>query len=152
MGRRAGAALALGSVLALAALLSGCSQQDALGLARQACAHVAKSVRLYDEGLTSPVHATARKELQEANDQLQDAEPLAAAATSDNGEWNALMTTLQEIGRVDEAHLLVALKAQCAVANTPGPAEPPVVTTLPPIPGHPKSQVPTTTSTTAPSP
>ena len=149
MRRRAGAALAVGVVASLTALLSGCSQQDALALARQACGHVARSVRLYDEGVTSPVRATARQDLQAANNQLQDAEPLAAAATSDNGEWNALMTTLQEIGRVDEGHLLVALKAQCAVANTPGPAEAPVVTTLPPIPGHPAGQVTTSTTTTS---
>ena len=152
MRRRAGAALAGGVVLSLAALVSGCSQQDALGLARQACAHVAKSMRYYDEGSTNPVDASAHHELQEANNQLQDAEPLAAAATSDNGQWNALMTTLQEIGRVDEGHLLVALKAQCAVANAPGPAEPPVETTLPPIPGQPKHPGQTTTSTPARSP
>jgi hypothetical protein len=152
MRRRAGAALAVGVVLSLSALVSGCSQQDALGLAQQACAHVAKSMHFYDEGLTNPVNASARHELQEANNQLQDAEPLAAAATSDNGEWNALMTTLQESGRVDEGHLLVALKAQCAVANTPGPAEPPVQTTLPPVPGHPQHPVQTTTSTPVASP
>jgi hypothetical protein len=149
--RRAGAALAVGVVVSLAALLSGCSQQDALGLARQACSHVAKSMHLYDEGLVNPVDASARHEVQEANDQLQDAEPLAAAATSDDGEWNALMTTLQEIGRVDEGHLLVALKAQCAVADAPGGAEPPV-TTLPPIPGRSKHAVRTTSSTSVSSP
>ena len=149
MTRRAGAALAVGVVLSLAALASGCSTQDALGLARQACAHVAKSMRLYDEGTASQTDAAARNDFQEANNQLQDAEPLAAAATSDNGQWNALMTTLQEIGRVDEGHLLVALKAQCAVANTPGPAEPPVITTLPPVPGQPKPS-PTTETTASP--
>jgi hypothetical protein len=109
-------------------------------------------MRFYDEAMTTHVNATARHELQYANNQLQDAEPLAAAATSDNGQWNALMTTLQEIGRVDEGHLLVALKAQCAVANIPGPAEPPVVTTLPPVPGRPEHPIPTTTSTSSASP
>jgi hypothetical protein len=108
-------------------------------------------MHLYDEGLVNPVDASARHEVQEANDQLQDAEPLAAAATSDDGEWNALMTTLQEIGRVDEGHLLVALKAQCAVADAPGGAEPPV-TTLPPIPGRSKHAVRTTSSTSVSSP
>jgi hypothetical protein len=43
----------------------------------------------------------------------------------------------------------VALKAQCAVANTPGPAEPPVITTLPPVPGQPKPS-PTTETTASP--
>lgn len=133
MPRRAAAAV--GAVISLAALLSGCSQQDALALAQQACTHVGKSISLYDEAQTNPVHAVARRELQQANNQLEDAEPLAAAATSDNGQWNALMTTLQEIGRVDEGHLLVALKAQCAVANTNGSVEPPVQTTFPAVPG-----------------
>jgi len=147
--RQTAAAAAVGAVLFLATLLCGCSQQDALALARQACTHVGKSILLYDEAQASPAHAVALRELQEANNQLQDAEPLAAAATSDNGQWNALMTTLQEIGRVDEGHLLVALKAQCAVANTNGSVEPPVQTTFPPVPGQ---SNPTPSSTTNQSP
>jgi hypothetical protein len=132
--RRAGAGIAIGAALCLAVLLSGCSQQDALGLARQACGHVSRSIHLYDDALSATTRSAAERELQEANNQLQVAEPLAAAATSDNGQWNALMTTLQEIGRVDEGHLLIALRAQCSAAESNSGVIPPTPTTFPPVP------------------
>ena len=43
--------------------------------------------------------------------------PLAAAANSDDGSWNALMTTISEGATVDEGHLVPSLRAQCVVAN-----------------------------------
>jgi hypothetical protein len=56
-------------------------------------------------------------DLQLATIELQKAEPLAASATSSDGQWNALMTTLSELGQVDESHLILALQAQCSVAD-----------------------------------
>ena len=44
------------------------------------------------------------------------------------------MTTLNELGQVDEGHLLVALRAQCAVADSNQPELPNIPTTFPPIP------------------
>jgi hypothetical protein len=61
--------------------------------------------------------AVRLRDLRRASDELQAAEPLAAAATSADGQWNALMTTLNETGQVDEGQLISALRAQCAVAN-----------------------------------
>lgn len=49
---------------------------------------------------------------------LQEAEPIAASATSADGQWNALMTTLNEVGQVGEGHLIAALQAQCTVTNS----------------------------------
>jgi hypothetical protein len=53
-----------------------------------------------------------------ADQELREALPLAAAANSDDGSWNSLMTTISEIGTVDEGHLVPALRAQCVVANS----------------------------------
>jgi len=50
--------------------------------------------------------------------QLRDALPLAAAANSDDGTWNALMTAISESATVDETHLIPSLRGQCAVADT----------------------------------
>ena len=43
--------------------------------------------------------------------------PLAAAANSDDGSWNSLMTTISEGATVDEGHLVPSLRAQCVVAD-----------------------------------
>src|SRR5579875_2752763 len=106
MNRRATTALGTVAVVAVALTLAGCGQ-DGVSLARQACAHVDASFRLYREAQDS-TGTQASNDLQKANNQLEAAEPLAAQATSDNGQWNALMTTLQEIGRVDERYLIKA--------------------------------------------
>lgn len=119
MWRRVGLALSAVAVSAIA--LSSCSGGSGLGLARQACGRVHSSIVAYDDGIHAAGRATRVRDLRTANDDLQAAEPLAAAATSANGQWNALMTTLNEVGQVDEGHLISALQAQCAVANSGDP-------------------------------
>jgi hypothetical protein len=118
-----------------AVLISGCSQ-DGVGLARQACTHVARSITLYQEAehATDPGRRAALA--QAAYEQLRQALPLAADATSENGQWNPLMTTLAESSRVSEQYLITGLKAQCSFANSANPQLPPVPTTLPPAPGN----------------
>ncbi len=112
--------------LALAALgslaLASCGDQSALSLAREACVHVHRSIHEYDTALQEEGNAQRVRDLRAATIDLQKAEPLAASATSADGRWNALMTTLSEFGQVDEGHLIQALQAQCAVAdsNQPG--------------------------------
>jgi hypothetical protein len=44
------------------------------------------------------------------------------------------MTTLNEVGQVDESHLISALQAQCAVANSNQSEIPNLPTTFPPVP------------------
>jgi hypothetical protein len=100
-----------------AILVSGCSQQSGLDLARQACTHVDKSVRLYKEAERTDQQSTARLRVQQAYNELRAALPLAAAATSDDGRWNALMTAISESARVSEAQLLTALQDECAVTS-----------------------------------
>jgi hypothetical protein len=107
--------LAVGAALAL----SACSSQSGQDLAQQACVHVHLSVTDYLRAVdpkTSPT--TAAKLQKEADQELRDALPLAAAANSDDGSWNSLMTTISEGATVDEGHLVPALRAQCVVANS----------------------------------
>ena len=154
MWRRAAAGLGLVAVSAI--ILSACSDQSGLALAQQACDRVHSSIVLYEAGTHATNHVTAVRDLAKATDDLQAAEPLAAQATSADGQWNALMTTLNELGQVDEGHLISALQAQCEVANSNQPGVPNLPTTFPPVPttrpsgstttGPNDSQSPTTTS------
>jgi hypothetical protein len=119
-GRRHSARVA--AVLALAAGgalgLSACSTQNGQDLAEQACVHVRLSVSDYLRAVQPGTAAAAAAHLQnQADQQLRDALPLAASANSDDGSWNALMTTISEGATVDEGHLVPSLRAQCVVAN-----------------------------------
>ena len=108
-------ALALGAVLGL----SACSNQGGQGLAQQACVHVHLSVADYQRAVNPSTPPAAAALLQkEADQELRVALPLAAAANSDDGSWNSLMTTISEGATVDEGHLVDALRAQCVVANS----------------------------------
>lgn len=109
-------ALALCAAAGLA--LSACSGSGT-SLARQACAHVETSIRLYVQAEHAADLATARRKATEAIGQLEQAEQLAAQANSADPAFNPLMTTLQEIGRTSEANLIPALRAQCAAAQNP---------------------------------
>jgi hypothetical protein len=106
---------ALLATAALAVLLAGCGN-DGLGLARQACTYVDASVKLYTTAQHETDPARASTERARALRELEIALPLAARANSADGQWNPLMTTLQEIGRNSEAHLVTALRMQCAQA------------------------------------
>jgi hypothetical protein len=84
-------ALAGGAALGL----SACSTQNGQDLAQQACVHVQRSVSDYLRAVSPGTAATQAAQLQKKADQeLRTALPLAAAANSDDGTWNALMTTI----------------------------------------------------------
>ncbi|HVB92222.1 MAG TPA: hypothetical protein VND70_09000 [Acidimicrobiales bacterium] len=109
------AATVVGALLTL----SSCSQENGQGLAQQACAHVLRSVSAYERSLRGGTSAATNTSLQrQAESELRAALPLAAAATSADGTWNSLMTTISESATVDESHLVPALRAQCVVAGT----------------------------------
>jgi hypothetical protein len=122
--RRAGrpAAVHVVTVLALAAGaglgLSACSTQDGQDLAQQACVHVHRSISDYLRAVRPGTPAATAAQLQrQADQELRVALPLAADANSDDGSWNALMTTISEGATVDEGHLVPSLRAQCVVAS-----------------------------------
>jgi len=137
----AAAVLVAGTGVGLSACASG--ESDGLSLARQACVHVDRSIAAYELGNRAGTPAAqAAALLQEADRELRDALPLAAAATSDDGTWNSLMTTISESGVVDEGHLVPALRATCASAEanqnvnpqTPGSTTPQNVNPQPAAP------------------
>jgi hypothetical protein len=100
-------------------LLSGCGEQSGVDLARQACVHVKLSVRDFELSSEPNTAATESARLRaKASAELRIALPLAADATSADGSMNSLMTTISEGATVDEAHLVPALKGQCAQVNT----------------------------------
>jgi hypothetical protein len=109
----------------LGILLTACSNSGS-ALAKQACVHVDRSIRLYAQAVHDTNAGTARKKADEAVGELEAAEQIAAQATSANPAFNPLMTTLQEIGRTSEANLIPALRAQCAAANSPTAGSTPV--------------------------
>lgn len=115
----------------LGAGLVACSNGGA-GLARQACSHIDRSIALYQQSTHQSDPRQSAALAQQAYLDLREALPLAAAAASNNGQWQALMTTVSESNRVAEAHLLVALRAQCAMANNTTSQLPPIPTTIPP--------------------
>jgi len=132
VSKKALAATILSAGFALA--LSACSEQSGVDLARQACGHVHQSIKAYEFAIHSQDAAVRASDFRRAAVELQEAEPLAASATSADGQWNALMTTLNEIGQVDEGHLIRALEAQCAVAESNQPAIPNLPTNITPGP------------------
>jgi hypothetical protein len=112
----AGAVLLLIVPVGLAACTSA---QDGQALAQQACVHVNRSVAEWVDSQRVGTPPTTVAALQQrAEQQLRLALPLAAAANSDDGTWNSLMTTISEIETVDEGHLVASLRALCVVANS----------------------------------
>jgi hypothetical protein len=136
-------AAGVGLVVAAGLGLAACGDGGASS-ARQACGHVSTSLAIYKRSVASTDPTQAARLASLANLQLSDALGLAAQAASQNGQWQALMTTLSEQGRVPESDLVGALTAQCAVADSSNPGQPPPPTDIPPpatVPG------PTTTTT-----
>jgi hypothetical protein len=109
------AALSIGAAVGFAS----CGGQSGQALAQQACVHVHRSVHDYLQSTragTSP--ATVALLRRDADQQLRIALPIAAAANSDDGSWNSLMTTISEGATVDEGHLIPSLRAQCVTADS----------------------------------
>jgi uncharacterized membrane protein YgcG len=100
-------------------VLSACGTQGGQALAQQACVHVHRSVVAYEQStqVGTPPPDVSRLQRRAAQE-LRLALPLAAAANSDDGSWNSLMTTISESAWVDEGHLVPALDAQCVVADS----------------------------------
>ena len=129
-------AAGVAAVLAIGVGLSGCSN-NGTGLARQACSHVDRSISLLQQASRSSDHALADRLSEEAAAQMRTALPIAAEAAYDDGQWQALMTTLSESNRVAPTMLVTALSQQCAQAES-GPFDqvPPPGSIPPPSPSN----------------
>jgi hypothetical protein len=113
--RRARRGLAAGLLLLGGTALAACSGQSS-SLAKQACAEVSQSIRLFNESS----HASGAERqtlLDEAQQKLDDAEPKAGLASGTDTDYQALAATLSESARVPESDLIQALSAQCAQFN-----------------------------------
>lgn len=116
--------------------LSACGNSGQ-ALARQACTHIDRSISLLRESGDPPGSARSAQLLQEAYMQLRKALPLTAEAAYDDGQWQALMTTVSESNRVSETTLIPALQAQCTDANqSPFGQAPPPSSIPPPAPAN----------------
>ncbi len=87
--------MAAGSTVA-----SGCGTQSGDALAKQACGYVYSSIAFYESSLGHKTTSQASHLQAEAYDQLQLGLQPAALAAGDDGQWQALMTTISESSRV----------------------------------------------------
>ena len=102
--------------------LSACGTGGAVADARTACKDVHAALRLQARSETPGVTSTQQIELQNnAMSALLKATPSAAAATSIDGSWNPLMTTINEAERVPLQDLVASLTRLCQVADSSTP-------------------------------
>lgn len=132
-GRRRWRATATGVVLAigLGTALSACGNGGET-LAREACSHISRSITLLHQSEDRSDPTRSAQLQQEAYQELRKALPLTAEAAYDNGQWQALMTTVSESNRVAETTLIPALQAQCSEANQSPFNQPSPPSSIPP--------------------
>ena len=123
----AGVALAIG----LGTVLSACGNGGAT-LAREACGHISRSITLLHESQDRSDPTRSGQLQKEAYQELRKALPLTAEAAYDDGQWQALMTTVSESNRVPETTLVPALQAQCSDADQSPFNQPSPPSSIPP--------------------
>ncbi len=111
------AALTLASVS-----LASCGSGAAIADVRHSCVDVKRALVIEMQSEQPGLSASRRSELQNnALSELLKATPSAAAATSIDGSWNPLMTTINEAERVPIANLVASLTRLCRVADSSAP-------------------------------
>jgi len=102
--------------------LSSCGTGGAVSDARASCRSVHAALVLEKESERPGITKTAKARLDaSAMSALLKATPSAAAATSIDGSWNPLMTTINEAERVPLYLLVPALTRLCRVADSSTP-------------------------------
>jgi hypothetical protein len=120
---RLGRAALVAVALSAAALgLSACGTGGAVADARASCAYVHRALALQARsdapGLSDARRAALRSR---AVAVLLKGTPAAARATSSDGSWNPLMTTINEAERVPLANLVATLTRMCSIADSSTP-------------------------------
>jgi hypothetical protein len=111
------ATLTLASVV-----LASCGAGGAVADARHSCVDVKLALSLQRQSQQPGLSASQSNALQaKALSRLLKATPSAAAATSADGTWNPLMTTINEAERVPIADLVASLTRMCKVADSNSP-------------------------------
>lgn len=114
--------LLVAALLSSALVLSSCGTGGAVADARSACHDVKLALATQRRSAASGLSAGRRDQLENlALAQLLRGTPAAAAATSIDGSWNALMTTINEAERVPLTNLAPALTRLCSVADSSTP-------------------------------
>ena len=110
------------ALLVTGVTLSSCGTGSAVSQARRACRDVNAALTIYSRSQRAGLSAADRAQLEaSAMSTLLKATPAAAAATSLDGSWNPLMTTINEAERVPLKNLIPSLTRLCQVANSSTP-------------------------------
>lgn len=109
-------------LLAAGLLLSACGVGGAVADARAACVFVHRALVLQARSQAPGISSNARATLQAnaLSELLKGTQP-AADATSIDGSWNPLQTTINEAERVPLQNLVPSLTRLCQVANSSSP-------------------------------
>lgn len=110
------------SLVASGIALSACGSGSAVSEARTSCHYVHGALVLQAKSEAKGLSPAAKNALQgRAMAELLKGTSSAAAATSSDGSWNPLMTTISEAERVPLQDLVPALTRMCEVANSSTP-------------------------------
>lgn len=102
--------------------LSACGTGGAVSDAKASCVYVDKALALQKLSTAPGTSKQQQSKLEsQAMTELLRATPLAAQATSQDGSWNPLMTTINEAERVPLSYLATSLQRMCEVANSANP-------------------------------
>lgn len=103
-------------------MLSACGSSGAIADARRSCVDVKAALVLHQRSVQPGLSAGQVSILNaKAVSKLLKATPSAAAATSIDGSWNPLMTTINEAERVPLTNLVASLTRLCKVADSSTP-------------------------------
>jgi hypothetical protein len=112
----------LTSLVVTSVVLSSCGTGGAVADARASCRYVNHALALQARSEAPGVSSARQAALQaSAMSELLKATPSAAAATSLDGSWNPLMTTINEAERVPMHELVASLTRLCQVADSSSP-------------------------------
>ncbi len=122
MARLGRAALVAVALLSAALGLSACGTGGAVADARASCVYVHRALALQARSNAPGLGAGQRGALRSrAVAVLLKGTPAAARATSSDGSWNPLMTTINEAERVPLPDLVATLTRMCAIADSSTP-------------------------------
>ncbi|MEI7746962.1 MAG: hypothetical protein WCJ28_05440 [Actinomycetota bacterium] len=113
-------ALGVTALMASAISLSACAG-NASAQARRACHEVDRAISAYQSAQQQSAPLLKQQKLSEASHSLTIALGYAADATSSDGSWNALMTTISQSVNVGIEKVIPSLTANCKIAESDSP-------------------------------
>lgn len=112
----------LATLTVSSAVLASCGNASAISDVRHSCVYVKHALTLETRSQQPGLAPARRSKLEsDAISELLKATPSAAAATSIDGSWNPLMTTINEAERVPIPDLTASLTRLCRIADSQTP-------------------------------